>query len=329
MKAIANKTLWVLLATILMFTASNTEIFAAELKLAHTMSTTDTWQEAALKFADLVKTKTNGSLEIKVFPAGQLGGDPQILQGVRVGSIDIAVTGVPWYTSFAPYLGVLNLPFIFQDNDHAYQALDGDFGKELASRLESVGLKGIGFPEIGFRTLTTGKIAVKNPEDVKGLKLRTTGDPYHLLCWQLLGTIPSPMPFPEVYMALKTGTVDGQENPVTLIHSAKFYEVQKYLSVINYAYTAHCATVNLGKYKRLSSAEQNALQESMKEAISFQRRLNREKEKPMIEEMQKAGIIIEANPNRDAFSAIVKKPVQEEFVKVVGPGIIEKLPPKK
>jgi tripartite ATP-independent transporter DctP family solute receptor len=293
------------------------------------MSTTDTWQEAALKFADIVKAKTNGSLQIKVFPAGQLGGDPQILQGVRVGSIDIAVTGVPWYTSFAPYLGVLNLPFIFQDNDHAYQVLDGDFGKELSSHLESVGLKGIGFPEIGFRTLTTSNSAVKTPGDVKGLKLRTTGDPYHLLCWQLLGTIPTPMPFPEVYMALKTGTVDGQENPITLIHSAKFYEVQKHLSIINYAYTAHCASVNLARYKRLSTVEQNALQEAMAEAIYFQRRLNREKEKPMLAEMEKAGVVIENSPNRDAFSAIVKKQVQDEFVKVAGSGIIEKLPAKK
>lgn len=330
MKRDARKILWILAGLIAVITASTAAVAGTtQLKFAHTMSITDTFQEASLKFADLVKAKTNGSLEIKVYPAGQLGGDPQMLQGVRVGSIDIAATGVPWYTTFAPWLGVLNLPFIFQDYDHAYQVLDGDFGKELSSRLESVGIKGIGYPEIGFRHLTTAKNAVKNPADVKGLKLRTTGDPYHILCWKLLGALPTPMPWPETYMALKTGTVDGQENPVNSIHSAKLYEVQKYMSLIGYAYTAHFVSVNLNKYKSLSAHEQNALQEAMAEAISFQRQLNREREKPMIEEMEKAGMLTERNPSRDAFAAIVKKAVQDEFVKVVGTGILEKMPEKK
>jgi TRAP-type transport system periplasmic protein len=326
MRHAVKKTLWLLLLTST-FTLGPIVVTAAttELKLAHTMITTDTFNEAALKFAELVKEKTKGSLEIKVYPNGQLGTDPQILQSVRLGSIDIGVAGVPWYTSFAPWLGALNLPFIFRGYDHAYRILDGDLGKELSGRLESVGMKALGFPELGFRNITTTKQAIKNPEHVKGLKLRTTGDPYHVLCWKLLGVLPTPMPWAEVYMGLKTGTVDGQENPVTVIHAAKLYEVQKHLSLTMHAYTAHCATVNLNKYKSLSALEQNALQEAMAEAISFQRRLNREAEKPMLEEMEKAGMLIERSPNRDAFAAIVKKPVEEEFIKTVGTGIIEKI----
>jgi tripartite ATP-independent transporter DctP family solute receptor len=285
----------VLLASSLWLSFSVAQGFAAELRFAHTMSTADTFHLAAIKFSELVKQKTNGTVDIKVYPAGQLGQDQQVLQGVRIGSIDIAAAGVPWYSSFAPWMGVLNLPYIFKSYEQAYRVLDGDIGRDLGARLEPLGMKVLGYPELGFRNVTTSKVDIKTPDDVKGLKLRTTGDPYHVLCWKLLGVIPTPMPWPDVYMALKTGTVDGQENPVTVIYSAKLFEVQKYLSMTMHAYSAFCVTMNLKKFNGLSADQRKALTEAMAEAISYQRALNREKEKPMLEEMKKTGMVIEEN----------------------------------
>jgi len=298
---------------------------AVELKFAHTMSTADTFHLACIKFAELVKQKTGGDLQITIYPAAQLGKDPQLMQAVRLGSVDIAATGVPWHTSFAPWLGVLNLPFLFRDYDHVYSVLDGEIGEELAKPLETLGMKALGFPEIGFRNLTNSKVPVKMPEDVKGLKLRTTGDPYHVLCWKLLGTIPTPMPWPEVYMALKTGTVDGQENPITVIHAAKLFEVQKYLSLTRHAYTAHCVDMNLKKYQSLPSSQQKILLEAMREATDYQRKLNRKREQPMLKEMKQSGVIIEGNPDREAFAEVVRKSVQEEYAKKYGLIMIEKI----
>ena len=150
MKRDARKILWILAGLIAVITASTAAVAGTtQLKFAHTMSITDTFQEASLKFADLVKAKTNGSLEIKVYPAGQLGGDPQMLQGVRVGSIDIAATGVPWYTTFAPWPRCIEPSFYFSRLRSRLSGLDGDFGQELSSRLESVGIKGLGIQKLG------------------------------------------------------------------------------------------------------------------------------------------------------------------------------------
>lgn len=318
-------TLAVVLAGVLIFGPMAMLASAEELKFAHTMSPADSMNKAVLKFAEFVKERTGGALTVTVYPAGQLGKDPQILQGVRLGSIDIVMTGIPWHTSFAPWLGVLNLPYIFRDYEHAYRVLDGEIGQELYKPLETLGMKALGPCEIGFRCLTNSVRPVKTPEDVEGLKLRTTGDPYHVLSWKFLGAIPTPMPWPEVYMALKTGTVDGQENPVTLIHGAKLFEAQKYLSLTMHAYSASLVDMNLKKWKSLTSSQQKILLEAMRDAEDWHRKFNRELEGPILKEMAQSGMIIEKNPDKEAFAKVVRKPVQEEFAKKFGTIMIEKI----
>jgi len=298
---------------------------AEQLKFAHTMSTSDTMHQACLKFPELVKQKTNGALEIAVFPTGQLGNDSQILQGVRMGSIDMTMTGNPFHTTFEPSLNVLDLPFLFRDFSHAYRVLDGDIGKEILSRLEKHGMKGLGFLEIGFRNLTNSKRPVKEPGDVNGLKIRVTPNPAHVAAWKLLGAIPTPMPFTEVYMALKTGTVDAQENPTTLIHGQKFYEVQKYMSITMHAYTVSEVSINLKKFQSFPTAHQKALIEALNEAAAYHRKLNRELEGGLLKEMEQKGLQVIAEPNREAFAGVVSKPVQEEYAGKFGWDTINKI----
>ncbi len=180
------------------------------LRFAHTQPTSDTHHLAAERFAEIVEERSGGDLQVDIHPAGELGNDPSILEGARLGTIDIAQTGNPFYTRFVPKLNVLDLPFLFSDYDHVYAAIDGPIGEELLAELDEHGLKGLAFWEIGFRKLTNSQRAVSTPEDVKGLKIRTTPNPAHVQAFELLGAIPTPMPFTEVYLALETGTVAGE-----------------------------------------------------------------------------------------------------------------------
>jgi len=298
---------------------------AQKLKLGHTMSVNDTMHQGTLKFAELVQAKTNGEITVDVFPASQLGNDKAIIQGARMGSLDIAMTGNPFYTGTEAALNVLDLPYLFKDFDHAYQVLDGPIGQEIGAMLEKHGLKELGFIEIGFRNLTNNKRQVKGPDDFKGIKVRVTPNPAHIQAFQLLGAVPTPMPFGEVYMALKTGAVDGQENPITLIYGQKFYEVQKYLSLTYHAYSTSHMTMNLKKFQGLKPEQQNALIEAMKEAAVYHRKLNRDLESKLLEEMKAAGLQIEMEPDRAAISAVVQQKTQESYAEKYGWDLINKI----
>jgi TRAP-type transport system periplasmic protein len=299
--------------------------YAMKLKLAHTMSVNDTMHQGTLKFAELVKEKTNGEITVDVFPTSQLGKDKAIIQGARMGSIDIAMTGNPFYTGTEAALNVLDLPYLFKDFDHVYKVLDGPIGKEIGILLEKHGLKELGFMEIGFRNLTNNKRQVKGPADFKGIKVRVTPNPAHVQAFQLLGAVPTPMPFGEVYMAMKTGAVDGQENPITLIYGQKFYEVQKYLSLTYHAYSTSHVTMTLKKFDKLKPAHQKALVESMHEAADYHRKMNRELEATLLKEMKAAGLQVEMEPDRAAVAAVVQQKTQEKYAAKFGWDLINKI----
>ena len=222
-----------------------------KLRLAHTISPEDAMHLALLEFSKKVAQRTNNAIQVDVFPSGQLGNDPKTLEGVKLGTIDIGMTGNPFFTSFAPEMNAFDLPYLFRDFDHAYKVIDGPIGQELRNGLEKNGMMPIGVLEIGFRNLTNNKKAVKMPDDVKGLKIRTTPNPAHLQAFRLLGANPAPMPITEVYLALKTGAVDGQENPIAHIYALKFHEVQKYMSLTFHAYTMANVVMNLKKFQEL------------------------------------------------------------------------------
>ena len=313
------------LAVVFFMATAGITLAQTKFRFAHTINPDDSQHQATLEFAKRVAEKTGGAIRIEVFPAGQLGSDPQILDGAKLGTIDIAMTGNPFFTVFAPEMNALDLPFLFRDYDHAYKVLDGPIGADLMKAVERSGLKGLGSIEIGFRNLTNSKRAVKKPEDVKGLKIRTTPNPAHLQAFRLLGANPVAMPFTEVYLALKTGTVDGQENPINLTYTMKFYEVQKYMSLTGHAYTAANIVMNLKKYQELKPEQQQALQEAVREAAGWQRKLNREIEAQALKVMRSAGMQIEEKPDLEAFRKIVAEPAAEEYVKRFGRERLDKI----
>ncbi len=296
-----------------------------KLRYAHTIGTEDSQHLAVVEFAKRVAEKTNGAVQVEIFPAGQLGNDSKVLEGIKLGTIDMGMTGNPFFSAFAPEMNVLDLPYLFRDYDHAYKVVDGPIGAEILRAVEKNGLKGLGTLEIGFRNLTNSKHPVKTPEDMKGLKIRTTPNPAHMQAFRLLGANPVPMPFTEVYLALKTGTVDGQENPITLIEAMKFYEAQKYISLTQHAYTVSNVVMNLQKYQELKPEYQKALHEALHEAVVWQRKLDRDIEGRALAKMKAAGLQVEEKPDVEAFRKIVADAVADDYVKKFGHDILDRI----
>ena len=224
-----------------------------------------------------------------------------------------------------PALNLLDLPFLFQSDAHAFAVLDGEVGQTLMSSMSEAGLQGIAFWELGFRNLTNNVRAVVTPEDMAGLKIRTTPNPAHVLAFETLGAQPTPMPFGEVYSALQTGAIDGQENPVNHIYANKLHEVQTFMSLTRHAYTTSPLVVNARRWSGLSPEFQTALQEAALEAATFQRQLNDEEDVAALEEMRAAGLQIEENPDTDAFRAAVSDVTRAAYVEQFGAALLDQV----
>ncbi|GAI05652.1 unnamed protein product, partial [marine sediment metagenome] len=178
-------------------------------------------------FAELVKEKTNGEVEIQVFPSSQLGNQRDLIEGLIFGTLDLTLTSTAVLGNFLPKIAIFDLPFLFRDVKHAYKALDS-IGMEIGKELEPKGIKLLAFFENGVRHLTNNVRPVRAPEDMKGLKIRVMEQKIYIEMMKALGANPTPMAFGELFTALQQGTVDGQENPVSHIWTKRFFEVQKY-----------------------------------------------------------------------------------------------------
>lgn len=293
------------------------------LRFAHTQPTSDTHHLAAVRMAEQVARATNGQLRISIHPAGELGNDPAILEGVRLGTIDIGQTGNPFYTRFEPKLNALDIPFLFTSHEHVYRVVDGEVGSGLLAELEKHRMKGLAFWEIGFRKITNSRRPIVTPADLQGLKIRTTPNPAHVEAFRLWGANPTPMAFTEVYLALETRAVDGQENPLNIIRSNRFQEVQRHLSFTDHAYTVSIVSMNLAKFRALPEAQQKALLEAAREAAVYQRRLNREQEGQDLATIKAAGVEVVEQVDTEAFRRLAFEPVKAAFVALHGAALID------
>lgn len=308
---------------LLCLAAATAALAQTKLRFAHTLAPADTHHQAALRYAEQVQKQTGGKLALEVHPAGALGNDPGILQNLRTGVLEMGLTGNPFFTSFAPKLNALDLPYAFDDYAHVYRVVDGPAGAKLLAELEANQLKGIAFWEIGFRNLTNSVRPVRAPEDIKGLKIRTTPNPAHVSAFRALGAIPTPMPFPEVYLALQTKAVDGQENPVNLIFANKFHEVQKHLTLTRHAYTVSIVAMNLGRYRALAPDQQKVLVDAGREAAAFQRKLNRDSEGQSLAAIRGAGVEVFETPDIARFRAAAGDGAMKDYVAKHGAEVVE------
>ncbi|MCO4860865.1 DctP family TRAP transporter solute-binding subunit [Cupriavidus sp. WGlv3] len=293
-----------------------------KLRFAHTVPETDSQHQAALAFSKKVRERTQGGVEIQVFANSQLGNDTTLVTGVRSGTIDIGATGNPFVTGLAPRLNVLDLPYQFEDGPSAYKVLDGPVGRSLLEELGAHRIKGLAFWEIGFRSLGNNKRPVNKAEDIRGLKIRTTPNPSHIKAFQLLGASPQPMPFAEVFGALESGAVDGQENPPTLMVSAKMYEVQKYVSMTRHAYTALVVLMNKAKFDALRPEYQKVLLEEAAAAATYQRKLNADNEAAAIATLRARGVQVNEHPDNAGIRKVVREETRQLFVQKNGDAVL-------
>lgn len=296
-----------------------------KLRFGHAHSDTDSQHIAALEFAKKVKERTNGQIEVQVFGNNQLGNDGAMIAGVRGGTIDIETSGNPFFTGMVPKLNVFDLPYLFDNAQQAYKALDSDVGRSLLDELGNHQLKGLAFWEVGFRSLANNKRAVNEPADIKGLKIRTTPNPAHIKAFQLLGANPQPMPFGEVFAALESGAIDGHENPPSLMLSSKMYEVQKNLSLTNHAYTALIVVMNKKRFDSLTPENQKIILEEAANAAKFQRDLNAKSEQTAVDTLRAKGMKIVDSPNKAAIREIVREPTRQLFIEKNGDELLKKI----
>jgi len=298
------------LATVLttaVFVASATLSMAAtELKLAHAAPEADLQQDLAKFFAEQVTKRTNGEVTVKIFPQGQLGNDQQMITGTRSGIIDIEMSGLNNFDGLMPEVGGLFLPYIFTSRQHAYTVLDSEVGQGVLAGMEKFGLKGLGFPENGYRNITNSRKPIRTPEDVVGLKIRTNNSAALNEMFTILKANPQPLPVSELYTALETGVVDAQEHPINITHSFRYDEVQDFLSLTEHSYSMLVMVMNLKKFNSLTPEQQKVVQEVATEATVYQRNLSIEKEASILSDLEKRGMEINKDVDKAAFQKAVR-----------------------
>lgn len=283
------------------------------IKLGHAQPPNDSIGVAADEFARLVKKRTNGEVIIEVHPSGELGGSRQLAEGVRLGTIDIIITGAPFWSRFEPMLNVLDLPYLFDTREHAHAVVDSEIGTELLDRLQAHGVQGLAYYEIGYRNVTNSRGPVRTPEDLKKMKIRVSPNKAHTLAFQLWGANPVAMSFSEVYLALQTGAVDGQENPIHIIATGRLSEVQKYMTLTRHAYSNSIIAMNLPKFKTLTKGQQQILIDAAHETGAIQRQINSESQAGYLQQLKDEGMEVIEEVDDAAFAAIVKEPVWTAF----------------
>ncbi len=259
------------------------------LKLGHVTVPNNPYALGASKMAEIVKEKTDGKVIIKIYPNAQLGSQEKLIEGLALGTIDMAMTMTTVLGQFEPQLLVFGFPYMIRDREHAYKALD-TIGMELGKNLEPKGIKVLGFYENGVRHMVNDKRPIYTPEDMEGLKMRVISTPTYIELMKSLGADPTPMAFGEVYTACQQGTIDGLECPAVHIYQKKFYEVNKYVSKTAHTYEAEVLTISMRTWKKLSPEIQQIIVEANAEALVYARKLARDQEAEFFKKIEDSGV---------------------------------------
>ncbi len=275
-------------------------------------------------FAAEVDKRTGGRYKVQNFYSGALGGERESIEAVQLGTQELAFSSTGPVPNFVPAARILDIPFLFRDKAHARAVLDGPIGQDLLKEFESKGFKALAWAENGVRHMTNSRRAVNLPEDLKGLKMRTMENPVHIAAYKGFGIITTPMAFPEVFTALQQGTVDGQENPLSVIMAAKFDQVQKHLTLTGHVYSPAIFLMNKAAFDKLSAADKQAFLDAAKEAVKANRARVDDDDAKGVADLRSKGMQVVDNPDRARFQAALA-PVYAEFEKQFGKANIDRI----
>ncbi len=289
-------------------------IAQTEIKFGHVGEPGSLFAASADEYARRANAKLGNKAKVVVFGSSQLGGDKELLQKLKLGTVDIALPSTVM-SSESDLFGVFEMPYLVKDRAHMARIEKDVFWSKLAPEAEKKGLKVIGVWENGYRHITNSKRPINSPADLQGIKLRVPEGKWRVKMFQTYGANPSPMKFSEVFTALQTGVMDGQENPFTQIYSAKFQEVQKFISLTGHVYTPAYVTVGAKKWESLPADVRKILEDTAKETQAFVYEKAAKDDEDLLAKIKAAGVTVNT-PNKDAFVA-ASKPVYDEFAKEV------------
>lgn len=286
------------------------------LRFGHLANEENSWHRAAVFFADEVRERSGGRIEVQVYPNEQLGTELQMLNAIQAGTADMTITGGS-LVNWIPRIGVMETPATIRDQEHLVRVASGPIGQEIeAEIIEEGGFRPIAYFIRGPRHLTSNR-PINTPEDARGLIVRVPNSPLYVAFWEEVGATPTPMAFSEVFTSLQQGTIHAQENPLALIHSAGFYEVQQYVNVTEHLHTWIYVVIGEEKFQSMPADLQQIIIDVGQEMQAYEHQLFLEDEERLADELQARGMIFNTDVD------------QEAFTRVGQPGIVRSLTPEQ
>ena len=295
-----------------------------QLKMNISVSQNSHYGVAVDAFAREIEKRTSGRYKVQNFYSGALGAERESIEALQVGTLDLTMTSTGPVPNFVPEVAILDIPFLFRDYAHARAVLDGPIGQDMLQKFPAKGIVALAWGENGFRHMTNSKRPVNVPDDLKGLKMRTMENPVHIQAYKAFGIIPTPMAFTEVFTALQQGTVDGQENPLSVISAAKFEQVQKYMTLTGHVYSPALILMSKAQWDKLSAADKQAFADAAKEAVKANRARIDDDERKAVADLRAKGMAVVENPDKSKFQATLA-PTFVEFGKKFGQDNIDKI----
>lgn len=275
------------------------------LKIGYTPPKDSHYGVGATTFCDEVEKGTQGRFKCQQFPSSALGGEREMIESVQLGTLDMVNTSTGPLGNFVSETKVVDIPFLFRDYDHARKVMDGPIGQDLLKKMPAKGLIGLAWTENGFRHMTNNKRAINTADDARGLKVRTMENKVHMDGYKTFGLLPTPMAFPELFGALQQGTVDGQENPIPVILSSKFSQVQKHLSLTAHVYSPAILILAPKVWNKLSDVDKKIFVDAAQKATVAQRRRVNDDEASGIAQLKKDGMQVVEKVDGDSFRKAV------------------------
>ena len=310
---------------LLLGTAQAADIKERTLKFSYVQPKESHMGFGAQRFADLVSLKSGKKITVKLFPNGTLGGDLQTVSALQGGTIEITTMPPSLLAGLSKEFGAFDLPFLFSDFKEADAVLDGPIGKRFMEKLPA-GLVGLSYWDHGFRNVSNSKRAIARVEDFQGLKLRVVQTPLMVDTFKALGTNAVPMAFTELYTAMESRAVDGQDNPVVAFETNRFYEVQKHLSLTRHVYNPLIVLFSQKVWDKLSADERKILQDAARETSVEQRKVSREMEAKALAKAKSQGTVVtEITPQERARLREKVKPVTEQYTKELGEALVKEI----
>ncbi len=290
---------------------------AQEFNLAFTPPLESHYGDGGKAFADTMADLSGGTITINLRPAGALGGERDVIEGLQIGTVDLAISSTGPIGNFVPDVYALDFPFLFTSYDAAHEVLDGPIGQGLLDKFQEHDLVGLAWGENGFRNVTNSIRPINGPADLEGLKLRTMENAVHIAAFEAAGAAPTPMSWTEVLTSLAQGTIDGQENPIPVLVANNMWEIQDHVTLTQHVYSPAVVVMSASRWNGLTEEQQGWFVEAAQAAAAATRATVAENEANGVELLRKNGMEVIEEVDTAAFAAAVQ-PAYDQFAEQMG-----------